>query len=523
MNYKVLITTSGIGQRLGELTKYTNKSLVTIGKKPILSYIIESYPKNVPFVITTGYFGNHIKEFVKLAYPDRKVEFVDIDKYQGPGTSLGYSMLQAKKKLNCPFIFHACDTITEGKIPAPKENWIGGYKGRDASQYASWNVLDKNQYILNEKGAIDFDYIHIGLIGIKDHKEFWSELENLYTQNPNDSTLNDCRVIVNMLKRKCSFDITEFKKWYDIGNTKALDNARQNIGDDFQNLHKLEESIFFLKNKVIKFFHDEKNVRDRVKRQGILKGLVPEKLNHTHNFYSYKYVEGELYSEVITPQDFKKFLTWTQKNLWIKKDEVGKNKFEEICYDFYYKKTQKRVGQFLETNNLKDTTHIINDEEVPTVQEMLSKIDFKELSKTEQYQFHGDFIIDNVIKTKKGYTLIDWRQHFGGLYESGDMYYDLAKLNHNLTINHDIIHHNLLSVKSDKDRIFCDINRKENLVQCQQVLREFIEKNGYNLKKVELLTSIIWLNMSPLHHYPFNIFLFYFGKLNLWRTIKKYQ
>ena len=42
--YKVLITTSGIGSRLGNLTKYTNKCLVRVGKKPTLSYIIESYP-----------------------------------------------------------------------------------------------------------------------------------------------------------------------------------------------------------------------------------------------------------------------------------------------------------------------------------------------------------------------------------------------------------------------------------------------------------------------------------------------
>ena len=42
--YKVLITTSGIGSRLGNLTEYTNKGLVRVGKKPSISYIIESYP-----------------------------------------------------------------------------------------------------------------------------------------------------------------------------------------------------------------------------------------------------------------------------------------------------------------------------------------------------------------------------------------------------------------------------------------------------------------------------------------------
>ena len=52
--YKVLITTSGIGSRLGDLTKYTNKSLVRVGDKPAISHIIESYPEDTKFVVTLG-------------------------------------------------------------------------------------------------------------------------------------------------------------------------------------------------------------------------------------------------------------------------------------------------------------------------------------------------------------------------------------------------------------------------------------------------------------------------------------
>jgi len=44
MDYKVLITTSGIGSRLGDLTDYTNKALIRIGDKAAISHIIEMYP-----------------------------------------------------------------------------------------------------------------------------------------------------------------------------------------------------------------------------------------------------------------------------------------------------------------------------------------------------------------------------------------------------------------------------------------------------------------------------------------------
>ena len=104
MRHKVLITTSGIGSRLGDIPSFTNKSLVSIGNKPVISHIIESYPKDTNFVITIGYFGTYVKQFLELAYPDKKIEYVKVDNYSGPGSSLGYSLLQAKKYLQCPLV-----------------------------------------------------------------------------------------------------------------------------------------------------------------------------------------------------------------------------------------------------------------------------------------------------------------------------------------------------------------------------------------------------------------------------------
>ena len=82
--YKVLLTTSGLGSRLGNLTKFINKSLVRIGKKPAISYIIELYPIDTEFVVSLGYYGDQVKQFLSLAYPDRNFIFVDIENYNGP-------------------------------------------------------------------------------------------------------------------------------------------------------------------------------------------------------------------------------------------------------------------------------------------------------------------------------------------------------------------------------------------------------------------------------------------------------
>lgn len=520
--YKVLITTSGLGTRLGELTEYTNKSLVRVGKKPALSYIIESYPKDIEFVITTGHYGNQVKEFVKLAYPDRKITFVDVDKYEGLGSSLGYSMLQAKDHLQCPFIFHAGDTIVKGEILSPLEkNWNGGFQGKSTAQYTSFKVINEKIPFINEKGATDFDLIHIGLVGIKDYKIFWQELEKLYKENPNDSALNDTRVLNQMFKRGITFYAKKFSVWFDVGNSEGLNYTRNHIGESLANLDKAPESIFIFDDFVIKFFFDPKIVENRVKRANILKGFVPEIQASTANFYRYRYIEGNLYSRVVNPLDFRKFLEFTKNQFWKETKAVEAEEFKKACYNFYFLKTKKRIGQFFEINNLKDSPMVINGEYVPSIQEILVKIDFDWLCNAQQTYFHGDFILDNIIKTATGYVFLDWRQDFGGLLEAGDVYYDLAKLNHNLTVNHDIVDADMFTIDIHENSIECDIMRKENLVICQQELFHFLKEYNYDIHKVKVLTALIWLNMSPLHHHPFNLFLYYFGKLNLWRAINQ--
>ena len=57
-------------------------------------------------------------------------------------------------------------------------------------------------------------------------------------------------------------------------------------------------------------------------------------------------------------------------------------------------------------------------------------------------------------------------------------------------------------------------------MECKNILKKFVKDNGYDYNKVEVLTSIIWINMSPLHEYPFNTFLFNFGKYNLYKNLK---
>jgi NDP-sugar pyrophosphorylase family protein len=188
---KVLITTSGTGSRLGELTKFTNKSLVAVGDKPTLTRIINLYPDQTEFIITVGHFGDIVREYIEIAHPECNVEFVEVAKFEGLGSSLGHSMLCASDLLQEPFVFHASDALlTSSPIPEPKSNWVGGAKRSDANTYSSF---DSNKGLVtkfHEKGEIEYDLIHIGLVGIQEYEKFWSCLRHLYEQNPNDTSIN---------------------------------------------------------------------------------------------------------------------------------------------------------------------------------------------------------------------------------------------------------------------------------------------------------------------------------------------
>ena len=125
MSYRVIIPTAGIGSRLEKLTKYLNKSLVSVANKPILSHLIDQFPKTCDFIIALGYKGDLVKDFLELSYPERTFCFVNVKPYEGKGSGLGYTLLCCKKYLQEPFVFISCDTLVKEPIPSPKFHWMG--------------------------------------------------------------------------------------------------------------------------------------------------------------------------------------------------------------------------------------------------------------------------------------------------------------------------------------------------------------------------------------------------------------
>ena len=94
-------------------------------KKAALSHIIENFPKNSNFVISIGYKGKLVKDFIKIHHPDINVKFVKVDNYNKKGSGPGTSLLKCEKYLQKEFfLFHV---IHYGKksYQIQKYNWMG--------------------------------------------------------------------------------------------------------------------------------------------------------------------------------------------------------------------------------------------------------------------------------------------------------------------------------------------------------------------------------------------------------------
>ena len=175
--YKVCILAAGVGSRMGEVSKYVNKAVLPVNYKAVISHIIEKFNREIEIVIAVGHNKETVKEYLQLAHPDRKFSFVTVDKYIGPGTGPGYSMLQCKGKLQCPFVFFAVDTIVLEEIPEPTKNWFGIAPVKDPEKYCTVKIQENLVCQIDDKIKTNNKFAFIGLAGINNYKIFFDSLE----------------------------------------------------------------------------------------------------------------------------------------------------------------------------------------------------------------------------------------------------------------------------------------------------------------------------------------------------------
>jgi len=276
VSYRVCIPTAGTGSRLGDLTKYVNKSLVTVSERPVISHVIDQFPIDAEFIIALGYKGELVREYLEIAYPGRKFIFVDVEPFEGPGSGLGYTILCCREHLQQPFIFCSNDTIITSPCPLPDCNWMSYASVGDISPYRTLRIKNSRVTEICEKGISGGDLeVYIGLAGIRDYKLFWDTLEQGGSLAVQEGEAYGMAALVGKGIKAIPFE------WYDTGSPQMLEKVRNVFRKpDAPNiLSKPSEAIWFVNNNVIKFSADTNFILNRVKRADLLDGYCPKVIN----------------------------------------------------------------------------------------------------------------------------------------------------------------------------------------------------------------------------------------------------
>lgn len=526
MNYKVCIMAAGKGTRLS-YAKDFNKALLPVGDKSALSHIIDKFPKNIEVVIAIGYNANLVKDFVKMAYPDRKITLVEVDKYEGKGSGPGHSLYYCRQHLQCPFIFTSADTIVLETVPEPNRNWLGVAKTDDPQNYCIagvYNGLVKAFYIKMSMTELLKRYddpknilnnAFIGMAGVCDYKSFWLGFAKKHARVEGEVQVMDG--LEELINKPLH---TQFFTWFDTGSDANYYKTNQHFNKS-NFLVKPGEFLYFENDYVIKYFADIEIVKNRVYRSDLLKGIVPELVHYTNHFYSYKYIRALTLNKIEENSVFEKFLQFCQTKLWqeIKLSAAKKNRFDDAVRKFYLNKTKHRLEKFYRETDIKDKEEMINGVKVPSLSFMLNQIEWDKLLSGVPVIFHGDLQPENILVHDNKFVLIDWRHDFGGLLDYGDVYYDFAKLYHALLISNEVIRKEGFTIRQENGDIYYNYLLKNNLLEFKNIFEKFLINNAYDLKKVKILASLVLLNIAPLNYYPYNIFLYYFGKDMLYRYI----
>lgn len=505
----VVITCSGTGSRLKPLTDYLNKAMIKLDDAAMISHIIESYPSDSRFIITLGYKWEQVRDYLNHLYPDLDIKYRWIDDFDGPKSSLLYSLSKIFKYIHEPFFYNACDTLIQDiDFNNLNGNKIYIAKAQIDNQYRTVNILPNKHAELLDVPAETHQYCYTGCAYIEDYDDFINKSLLMLEKNPNNG-LSDAHVLSQM---ELNYAITE--NWIDIGNPIALERSKSHFKPEICTLPKKDQETYKVDNKILKFFSDTNKV-EKLHERGRELGSCAPYCMYSGNFLFYDYIEGETFSHVLTPDLLNCFLNWCEDYLWQKCD----TKEEDFFGKFYVQKAIDRASTYLAKNRIYNYDDMeINFRKMSNIYYLLENIHNRFNPEPIMSRCHGDLVFENIIYIKDQgpqdmFKLIDWREGF--LTNKGDIYYDIAKMKHNLIFDHQTIAENKFIVKLDQNKCYFDPAMPEKNVELMWVLNQWCIQKGYDIQTVDLLVSLIQLSSSGVHTGLDSHLLFYMGWYNL--------
>lgn len=496
----VLIVAAGKGTRLKTLTQHVNKGLLPINNEAIISKIIKKFPQDYKFVIAVGYKGQELEDYCRIAFPSLDFTFVKVDDIESEKSGPGYSALKCKEYLQRPFYLTTVDCLLTSDLPYLDSNWLGLHTTSYPEKYSTALLKDGKVVEFVNKSNKGYEHAFTGLAGILEYNIFWAELESNISGGE----------LVNAFFNPSSYSTLNGKilQWFDTGNFDDLEKARLYFNDKPLSLAKTTGDITYTDGgKLIKFITSEETCNNLYLRGTKLKRFTPPNLDRRGQFLYYDWVEGDtLYSL----DQFGTYIRFIEQYLQsVQKVDANENDLRS----FYIDKTEKRKQLFIERFGDKYLTNsfVINKTQYRSMKDLLNNVDIsKLLTSSFNSNFHGDLQFDNIIISKDRYYYIDWRENFGSSLDGGDVYYDLAKLYGGIKIPYNLMKQDQsIKLIEGEYNIEYTVDQLQGLSNIEQEFLFLLDKYGYDINKVILITGLIYLNMSPLHEDKFSKVLWF--------------
>jgi hypothetical protein len=503
----IVLLTAGLGTRMGRYAELTNKSLLPIKGKAIISHIIDQYPRTqTRFIVALGHKADMVQAYLNWAHPYHLIEYVHIDNFAGPGSGPAYSLRQCRDAIEQnEFTVIACDGYYEclASIPTGR-NVLGVAQVAKDQQPIYCNVCVRDGRVTDvyDKQATEHTSVAAcGVWHIHAASQFFRQLNGVELSSGFAGLPMEAIEI----------------GWRDLGSEAFYDAFLvEQHGSDSFDYSKDNELLYTVQvqgsadphRRVIKLFGDATITEHRLLRaQG--RDYFPEIDGRQGGMYTYRFVPGTTFYERNTPVLFDGLLEWLETAVWNKQPADAVLTLSD-CHAFYWMKTQDRLAQFRKKYPFYAPQFINGREITHSAEYYLDKLNWKRLCGAELAErtafIHGDLQFDNIVRTPSGeICLLDWRQDFAGQLWYGDKYYDIAKLMAGMIVNHDLIKRRAFFFEENEQQtqVIFDLPHRP---MHEDMRRELASR--YPDPMIEDIVTLIFLNMAALHRPPYDRLLF---------------
>lgn len=501
MRRVVCLLTAGLGTRMGRYADLTNKALLPVRGKAIISHIIDQFPVDTEFIVAVGYKHEAVQTYLSWAHPHRTFTYVLVDNYAGPGSGPAYSVQQCASAIRGrEFTLIVCDGYYECLAALPYgQNVVGIAQTLSTDRHSYCNVQIENHRVVafyDKQDCPDSCYALCGVYHIADVATFFAAL------SPPELSSGLSALTLSVVELD----------WRDLGTETRYDAfLHEQFGNDAFDYSKTDEILYTVAvpqepARVIKYFKDSSTSERRVLRaQG--RTYFPSIMAHQGGFYWYPYTPGHTFYAKGSFDAFTQLLDWMETTVWSSCASTDRLTSDD-CWAFYHTKTYARLAQFYQKYPQYTSLEINGQWVTEPLETGLRRLSWNALCqhdlKARTAFIHGDFQFDNILVTDaKTFLLVDWRQDFAGQLWYGDKYYDIAKLKAGLILNHDLIKRNTFMFESANNIVRYDY-------PVRQAHKEWIAEltRRYPDPMIDEIVTLIFLNMAPLHKPPYDQLLF---------------